>query len=488
MEFYFGDTLRWSCGFENPNKAAAFFATLLPLLWMGAALAWRLRPRRLRAAAVLAGTAAVLAGCWLLFQTLSRGGIAAALCGFAYVGWRTVGVRKYAPGRPQLVWCAALLLSAGALFVSSRAAERGWQAVRTEDKSVSNRWPLWKGGLKMAAENPRGVGCGNSGEMYVQWYQPVDATARYRTLVNSYLTFLAEQGFAVFGGAVFAALSFWLLTQRAADRRDSSPGRVAELSAEEKPDAAPAFHTIETGLRASLIAFCAAGLWSTTMEEPKLWALPALAAAGLAGIAPARKRRWSWAGSLQRAAGLTLLLCAALYLGGAWLTRGAPLRVAVRSAESVDLAPSGKVAARAAVVLVDEQVLGRDYGRLLRRLASGAAMRVSMRRGAAADVPPSPGLLLVATGETAARVAPAGSQAVALIAPGTMEEGAARRLAAGAGALTLLLSDYDEDGRAALWQRIARESPGKAVAIPLEGVGTQVEWAWEQVLAALKGA
>ena len=34
-DYYYGEMLRWSFGFENPNKAAVVFACLIPLLWAG---------------------------------------------------------------------------------------------------------------------------------------------------------------------------------------------------------------------------------------------------------------------------------------------------------------------------------------------------------------------------------------------------------------------------------------------------------------------
>ncbi len=35
MEFYYQDQLRWGFGFDNPNKAAALIASMLPLIWVG---------------------------------------------------------------------------------------------------------------------------------------------------------------------------------------------------------------------------------------------------------------------------------------------------------------------------------------------------------------------------------------------------------------------------------------------------------------------
>lgn len=64
-----------------------------------------------------------------------------------------------------------------------------------QDASVGNRIELWGSALQMAAENPRGFGTG-TGEQYMQWYQPLDRQQGYRTMVNSYLTFLVAGVFS----------------------------------------------------------------------------------------------------------------------------------------------------------------------------------------------------------------------------------------------------------------------------------------------------
>ncbi|NJR42905.1 MAG: hypothetical protein HC767_09845 [Akkermansiaceae bacterium] len=53
VEYFYGETLRWSFGFENPNKAAVIFACAVPLLWCILQLSWRLRNRWLRISASL---------------------------------------------------------------------------------------------------------------------------------------------------------------------------------------------------------------------------------------------------------------------------------------------------------------------------------------------------------------------------------------------------------------------------------------------------
>lgn len=46
----------------------------------------------------------------------------------------------------------------------------------------------------MLRDAPFGWGIGKSGEVYRQWYQPLDRDERYRTLVNSHLTWIVETG------------------------------------------------------------------------------------------------------------------------------------------------------------------------------------------------------------------------------------------------------------------------------------------------------
>ena len=168
-------------GFGSPNKTAAFIVSLMLGVWI---LGYFKRWGFWVALAAFAG----LGLC--LVHTFSRGGIVALLAGLIPL--------IYMVPRP---WprCRLVVVSVIALLVvgyglNLKVGERFTRGMESEDKSVTNRIPLWEAGLSMIADSPEGWGLGNSGSTYMQWYEPLDNSAGYRTLVNSHLTWLAEFG------------------------------------------------------------------------------------------------------------------------------------------------------------------------------------------------------------------------------------------------------------------------------------------------------
>ena len=79
------------------------------------------------------------------------------------------------------------------------------------DGAVMNRPKIWLAGLQLFAENPMGVGFGNSGEIASVFMLPDGVTVR--TLVNSHLTLLAEMG-ALVGSAWLAFIALALCVGR----------------------------------------------------------------------------------------------------------------------------------------------------------------------------------------------------------------------------------------------------------------------------------
>lgn len=449
VEYYFQDQVRWSFGFENPNKAAALIASLLPLLWAIGGLAWQTERKWLRGLLLALGSAALCAGWWMLFLTFSRGGIVAAAAAFVYIAWRERAQLRANRIRIGLAFGTTTVV--GALFAGSNAAQRSTQWIAEREGSVVNRFDLWRGGMEMIASIPQGVGWGQSGAVYMQWFQPLEAATRYRTLVNSYLTFAAEAGLAIFGLALFLAILLW----RATDR----------VNAGAKPA------VLRTAARASIVGFAVAGIFSTTMEEWRLWVVPGLAIAFLLGW----RLRAPGCQSLKPAFLAAILGgvvgCVALYATGAVLAAGAPVRIRLDS-EYAEIRPSAAKAGREVAVWADPAVLGEDYGKLLRRFAAetGAALEVN---GAAKNG------ILMASGDTVARL-DSGRAGLFLIAPVRIESAKAQEILQRSKPVTLLMPSYDEDGRVAFWKQMAAEAG--ITPIRLEGVGSQVESAWEQIV------
>lgn len=85
---------------------------------------------------------------------------------------------------------AILALTSFRMGVYNRCA----QGIVTEDLSIQNRLDLWSSARKMFYAAPSGWGLGNSGDAYMSWFQPLYRHERYRTLVNSHLTWMVEFG------------------------------------------------------------------------------------------------------------------------------------------------------------------------------------------------------------------------------------------------------------------------------------------------------
>jgi hypothetical protein len=462
VEFYYQDQLRWSLGFENPNKAAALLASLLPLLWIPYALTWRLKPPGARRMALFASGIALLAGWFLLIKTYSRGGIVAAFAGFVYIGWQN---RRLLCLKAARLWTtAAIGVIIASVFLTTGAAQRttGWIASR--EGSVDNRFELWKGALRMIAAVPQGVGAGNSGEIYMQWFQPLESRARYRTLVNSYLTFGIEQGLLLFCLCACGGLWIWF----ALKLRDTDSARAEWVD----------------GMRGGLLGFAIAGTFSTTMEERILWMVPITSVIVLLVLT-----RGAFSSShCKKAAGTAACLSSGiggLLLASGWLlTQHEPLRVGISHSSGsavVSIRSDRVVHDRTTTVIPDEAVVGRDYGKLFRQLA--IKTRLALKVTASAD----PGDVdLIACGTAVHAISPNHRfERLILISPDRLADSEAERICRTASRAAVYLGNFDEDGRAAVWNRATKALPNVSLH-EIDGVGMNVEWAWDAILPLIR--
>ena len=193
MEFTYHGLVRYGFGFFNPNHAAAMIACLLPLCWSVRVF---VKKRELVYLAVAVEIVLYLA----LIFTYSRAGFIAVLAeGLVFVLLKNYLVHpehslralRIFPNRKIAMTVAILTL---AIAVSCGFLVRCVNWISAPDRSVTNRLTLLHGGFKMLADNPSGVGSGMSGLIYTTFYQPVESTLQYRTMVNSFMTFAVENG------------------------------------------------------------------------------------------------------------------------------------------------------------------------------------------------------------------------------------------------------------------------------------------------------
>jgi len=453
VEYFYGETMRWSFGFDNPNKAAVIFACLLPLLFQSWMAGWRFRNIWLRGlACLLTGGAFLLAG-YCLCMTFSRGALVAAVMGLGYVAGIPF-IRER--GKPVRQWIAhGLLLGVfGFLVVWTGLGARTGEAT-AGDRSVGNRIDVWSAALQMSVENPRGFGADRSGLEYMEWYQATDREEGYRTMVNSYLTFLVERGWGWFAVTVIAFSCFWAWTASG-----NGNGFV-------------------TGLRGLLIAFLVAGIFSTTMEEWRLWMLPGLAMLALLVMKLSGERGFRKE-PLAVALGVAAA-CVLALLGKGWVESSKdPLqREFGQTTDGRSVIRISKKGGEGDVigVIPDSQVLGDFHGKLLRELAEKGDATVVL----GADSVLCGRVMLM--GSAVNTKLPKQVKELFLLSPEIADESVLSRIKASAENVHVLLGEIDEDGRVAYWEETGY-AEGWEIFV-LQGVGIRADWAWEEVTELL---
>jgi hypothetical protein len=476
VSYFYEGVSRWSFGFENPNMAAVVFVCLLPLLFALWSLSWDSRITRwLKIIGIICSGILVLMDGLCLFKTYSRGGVVAAVvalaCFFLWVGWKYrsetwMEIFRLAKFNAT---CGLIGLFV-ALFLWVGLGDRSLEPITGGDASVSHRLVLWQSALQMAVENPLGFGTGKSGEAYMQWYQPVDSTNGYRTMVNSYLTFLVEQGWLWFALVLLVTSLFWFWAQ---------PGKSSRSSL-----------VIATGLRASILAFLISGIFSTVMEEPILWIIPACCALILAGWSLRSRISFTWP-KAGLATTLTFLILTALYLGGLRQSLNDPL--SRKFAQGADGWTASELALKKSspgrktwVVVPDAKIFGPYYGKLLRQLVAESGVVLELKKSS--DLHSSMDRMLLAGNAVQTSVIPSTCTTV-LLAPSAISDASAQAWLTSSPHLILLIPSIDEDRRTSFWRQcVPDRAPPHVTVTTLDGVGLRVDWAWEQVINLIRNS
>lgn len=188
--YYFGEHLRWNLGFLNPNIAGAFIAILIAFLSPITAL-WRER-KSVRIIFILCFVAELMLW-FLLAKTYSRGAFVAAamctlVCGIFFLLCKESKKNIFCILAIKATLIIIIILSTGFFARISPDYVK-------DDASVSARTTLWQGGLEMVSQAPlKGWGYGKSGEEYINWYQDLNDEREYAGMVNGYLLLATECG------------------------------------------------------------------------------------------------------------------------------------------------------------------------------------------------------------------------------------------------------------------------------------------------------
>jgi hypothetical protein len=348
--FYYNTFWRMDWGFGNPNKTAALVAMLMVTLWIIAYV-------RKEGFWFCLVAFAVLGMC--LTDTFSRGGIVALLCGvFPLVytlkhPWplsRIIGV--------LIVGCVIIALM---LYLGLEKRFEG--GIVTKDDSVGHRFEIWKAASQMIVDAPYGWGIGKSGEAYSQWYQPVDRSEKYRTLVNSHLTFLVEVGWPlrliyILGWAVIG----WLCW----------PTKTTPIL------------SISLGV---WISFFIASGFSSVEESPTLWILPV---SGLIAVIAWRIKEYQWPPVKP------------LLLTGFALIGFISIWIGLTTTKSRIYADNGVITLGdgepVTWLVIDKKVMGANYGHILRRFLAAHVSGVIAITASSSKLPSFVGKTVVLAG------------------------------------------------------------------------------------------
>jgi hypothetical protein len=302
----------------------------------------------------------VESGLWfLLCKTYSRGALLAAVCGllFYFISNLIFPLRGLSRIRVFAGLLLRFVLLAGLLWGTGffGRIDPGFVA---QDASVGNRRVLWEGGVQMIWHKPlAGWGVGESGPQFMHWFQPVDATAKYAGMVNSYLHIAVERGlpFLLLCVSVLIAFVYLALFRSQTVECDRRGSRCACLLAS----------------AAVIVVFLVANVFNTLWIFPRLW-IPV----GIAGLiivtvlVLGRSRLSVLKRSFYCAIVSSSLLGAALLALGCVLTKKAPYRIRFEGDMVVlrGRADGGPVDSQW-LLAMDPQVFGEDWGKEVRRLA-----------------------------------------------------------------------------------------------------------------------
>lgn len=354
--YFFGEQLRWNLGWPNPNVGGAFVAMLLVLtVCINSRLQFEHLPQK------VAKTVFVLLEVglsFLLCKTYSRGALFALAAGFIYVYMlQCFSVKGASLKHLLLKSCLPRVF----LFVGLLAVTGFWARIDPSyvsgDASVGNRMILWKAGLEMISLQPwSGWGIGQSGTQFMHWFQPLEETAQYAGMVNSYLHIGVERGLGVLFFWMFLGfLGVCLPVIAVLQSKAVNKGSIFMISG-----------------GAVMMVFMAANVFNTLWVFPKLW-IP-VAVAGVAIVtgsiiciqADGKKLILP---SLICACLFSFVCLAGLYGVGKVLNqkRGENFRV---QPDLIIFQPENPAVSPNRLILFPEtEVYGDDWGKEVRRLA-----------------------------------------------------------------------------------------------------------------------
>lgn len=330
-EFFYNGMTRLDWGFGNPNITGSLIALMMLAVWV---LAWLPRGwgrTGFWLALLMNGALGVC-----LVQTFSRGAVVALLVGAPVLLW-------YAPRpwrRARMVAVVAVVMAVAGYAFYLGFTDRTLHGLSGDDRSVTNRWLIYKVVPRMILDAPEGWGHERAAEAFRQWYQPVGRMETYGRLVSSHATWLVEWPWYLRLGYALGWLGVFALLTPDSRASNGSAWLAAPL--------------------AVWLSFCVGALFTAIAHRWQLWLVPG---GMLLLVLTARLWRWQWPPR------------------GVWRVWGAGLGLVVMGmvvvaliTESSVTLKKGLVSVRGSVEVketwllpgIDETVLGQFYGHRLR--------------------------------------------------------------------------------------------------------------------------
>lgn len=200
---------RLAFGFGSPITAGCIIAAIIPWTYCMFLTAFRiLRWGKLISALVLICLAAEHIA---LVLTGSRGPLLAYICAAAgLLLWPKIFLRTSFSERATHVILGMSTVAIACAVTSIR--HRIELGLLINDTSISHRLAIWKATPELIRLAPmQGIGPGESGYIFSEWFEPSGFNYRYIGLFNDFLEFAVERGLVLACGLFVVAVVVWLV-------------------------------------------------------------------------------------------------------------------------------------------------------------------------------------------------------------------------------------------------------------------------------------
>jgi len=355
----------------NPNESACFILYIISILWF---LYLVIKPFCVRVGLLFIEIVLIIG----ISATLSRGAILVLICMGLCLNklnkWNDPAEKQHTSRFMNWilyssVWRIVLVFCNPDLWM------RTVPAYVAKDASILNRFELWRGALKLISSAPlRGWGYHNTGASYMNWFQKVDNYTYYNGLVNSYLQIGAAWGLMALFGLLFI-LFLGIISATILARENNPAGTLCLLL---------------------ILVWAISSLFSSMLASPLLFFPPLIAAfcviiSSLLNLhpdqitqtaksaltcptqvwQPAPRKHWPggtiFKNPVCHSLAASFAICLLLFTSGRVLAFGDSMSISYDEQGVISIAKRPTNSGRLFVIYVDEEAIGRHYGKEVRK-------------------------------------------------------------------------------------------------------------------------